>query len=158
MATVTKKMVVLPDAKPIFPKGGISGPIMTPYMETVPTIGTLLMRGYRVTEVLANNVRIPLTLSNFDQDNSKPAGPTQEELDRLAAEEAARQAAEQERLVAEEKRLAEEAAAKKAEEEALAKEQENQEQVSSMRFQQQKKSNQQNKIKQQQKPDAIEKK
>jgi hypothetical protein len=101
-------MVTIPSPGPIFPKGGINGPILTPYREDVQTIGILLMRGHRVTEVLPNAESIELNLSNFDQDNGASRAEQEvlqaqaQEAQRIANEEAARKVREEaEKLAAE---------------------------------------------------------
>jgi hypothetical protein len=109
-----RKMVVIPHAGPIYPKGGIFGPITTPYAEEISTIGVLLMQGYKVAEVLSEGL-LELDLSNFDKDNS---AVNEAEKKRLAEQEAEKQRlVEQEaqrvqQVEAEEKRLAEEEAEK----------------------------------------------
>lgn len=85
MSKVEHKFVILPHQGPIYPKAGIHGPILTPYKEDVRTIGILLMRDYKVTEVLADGTEVALNLQNFDQDNTgvveKPASkPEKEEV------------------------------------------------------------------------------
>jgi hypothetical protein len=114
MSLITTKMITLPDGKPIYPKGGVYGPINTPYRESVRTIGVLLMGGYNVIEVINEETRVALDMFNFDQDNSNYVDPREaEEEARRAAEEAERIAREEaERIAAEEAKKAEEEAAK----------------------------------------------
>lgn len=64
-------MIVIPHNGPILPKGGIYGPITSPYMEDIATIGLLVMRNYRIDEVLADGTHIELTPSNFDKEHTK---------------------------------------------------------------------------------------
>lgn len=64
------KRIVIPHNGPIYPKGGVFGPINTPYVEKVSTIGVLLLNNYPVEEVLDNGERVKLTLQNYDKDNS----------------------------------------------------------------------------------------
>jgi hypothetical protein len=64
------KRIVIPHNGPIYPKGGVYGPINTPYVEQVRTIGVLLLNNYPVEEVLDNGERVKLTLQNYDKDNS----------------------------------------------------------------------------------------
>ena len=75
MAHVETKMITLPDRGPIYPKGGIMGPIVHPFKEHVKTIGLLLMRSYRVNEVLEDGSVIKLDLTNFDKDNNPEVAP-----------------------------------------------------------------------------------
>lgn len=64
------KRIVIPHNGPIYPKGGVYGPINTPYVENVRTIGVLLLNNYPVEEVLDNGEQVKLTLQNYDKDNS----------------------------------------------------------------------------------------
>lgn len=64
------KRIVIPHNGPIYPKGGVYGPINTPYVENVRTIGVLLLNNYPVEEVLDNGEHVELTLQNYDKDNS----------------------------------------------------------------------------------------
>lgn len=64
------KRIVIPHNGPIYPKGGVYGPINTPYVENVRTIGVLLLNNYPVEEVLDNGEHVKLTLQNYDKDNS----------------------------------------------------------------------------------------
>ncbi|NNV04723.1 hypothetical protein, partial [Brevibacillus sp. MCWH] len=73
-----KKRIIIPQSGPIFPKGGVYGPIETPYMEDVRTISVLLLNNYKVVEVLEDGTKVPLTLQNFDKDNSVKVETVQE--------------------------------------------------------------------------------
>lgn len=73
-----KKRIIIPQSGPIFPKGGVYGPIETPYMEDVHTISVLLLNNYKVVEVLEDGTKVPLTLQNFDKDNSVKVETVQE--------------------------------------------------------------------------------
>lgn len=58
------KMIVINSQGPIFPKGGIIGPIETPYKEDLATIAILLMNNYDVEEVVKDR-KVKLNLSNY---------------------------------------------------------------------------------------------
>jgi len=62
----TKKMIKILQRGPIYPKGGISGPILTPYMEDVRTIFIMITRGIKVVEVLSDGTEVVLNTMNFD--------------------------------------------------------------------------------------------
>ena len=109
MAEIKEKRIILPEQRPIFPIGGVYGPITTPIPKDIRTIGILVLNGYRVIEVLPDGTQVELTTVNFDQDNSG-ASADEAEKARLEAEEKEKQEA------AEAARLAEEAAKKEAEE------------------------------------------
>ena len=68
---MTKKNIVIPHRGPIFAKGGVFGPIHSPYMEETNTIFRMLAGNVKVMEVLRDGTRIELNLSNFDKDNEK---------------------------------------------------------------------------------------
>jgi hypothetical protein len=109
-----RKMITIPHNGPIYPKGGIMGPITTPFSEEIKTVGLLLMRGFPVSEALENGELLPLSVSNFDKDNNvvvpvEVKETKEEEAARLEAEEAVRL-----------ELLEAEAEAKKAEEKAAA--------------------------------------
>ncbi len=63
---VEKKMIKILHNGPIYPKGGITGPILTPYMEDVRTIFLMITRGIKVVEVLPDGNEITLNTINFD--------------------------------------------------------------------------------------------
>lgn len=83
------KRIVIPYNGPIYPKGGVYGPINTPYVENVRTIGVLLLNNYPVEEVLDNGKRVKLTLQNYDKDNSvkKETAETVEEANETVSTE-----------------------------------------------------------------------
>jgi len=63
---VTNKMVKVLSNDIIYPKGGISGPILTPYMEDVRTIFIMITRNIKVVEVLSDGSEVVLNTKNFD--------------------------------------------------------------------------------------------
>jgi hypothetical protein len=48
-------------------KGGIYGPILTPYEESFETIFQLIAGGYKVVEVKEDGTEVPLTILNYDE-------------------------------------------------------------------------------------------
>lgn len=63
---------------PLNCKGGIMGPILTPFLEDIETIRHLVATRFLVKEVLEDGTKVPLTLYNYDKDNSgfmKPKKP-----------------------------------------------------------------------------------
>lgn len=74
---------------PIYAKGGMYGPIITPYKETDKfVVSQMIMAGIKVVEVLPNGTEVVLTLDNFDKDNSA----TKKEADQQPAKEQPQQA------------------------------------------------------------------
>lgn len=65
-----KKKIKVLYRGPIYEKGGIYGPITTPYLEDVKTISRFLLSGKKVSEVLDDGTEISLDLTNFNTDNS----------------------------------------------------------------------------------------
>lgn len=147
-----RKMITIPHNGPIYPKGGIMGPITTPFSEEIKTVGLLLMRGFPVSEALENGELLPLSVSNFDKDNNvvvpvEVKETKEEEAARLEAEEAVRLEL-LEAKEAEEKAAA--AEAKKAEEKAA--------EAKKQQAQQQKNKQERNDQKQRQTADDVTKK
>lgn len=68
---IAYKIVKVLSKGPIYAKGGVYGPIETPYKEDVRTIFNMISRGVRVVEVLRSGAEIELTPSNFDKNNDK---------------------------------------------------------------------------------------
>ncbi len=69
---IKAKKITISTAGPILPKGGIQGPIRSPYLENIDVIASLIMGGYSVNEVLRDGTELPLNLTNFDRDNDVP--------------------------------------------------------------------------------------
>lgn len=69
MNKVEYKMIKVLSNGPIRAKGGIYGPINSVYREKVSTIFLMICDKVQVVEVL-NGVEIPLTVSNYDIDNT----------------------------------------------------------------------------------------
>lgn len=65
-----KKMIKVPFRGPIYPKGSIMGPITTPYLEDHSTIAAMLIQHLPVIEVLPTGGEVPLSLHNYDKDNT----------------------------------------------------------------------------------------
>lgn len=66
-----KKMITIPHPGPIYGKGGIYGPITTPFLEDVSTIVTILMKGAPVIEHLPDGSTVQLDLTNVRVDHTK---------------------------------------------------------------------------------------
>lgn len=64
-----KKMITVHYNGPIRAKGGVCGPILTPYNEDIDTIFKMLTQGIKVVEVLKDKSEVILNLSNFNTDN-----------------------------------------------------------------------------------------
>jgi hypothetical protein len=69
--SVDRKNIRIPYNGPIYPKGGVYGPITNPYSEDIRTIFLMLSQGIKVIEVFPDGKEIQLTTSNFDKDLSK---------------------------------------------------------------------------------------
>ena len=54
----------------IHSKGLIYGPVLTPYMETLDNIFTLLADGVHIVEVLNDGTELKLDITNFKNDNN----------------------------------------------------------------------------------------
>jgi len=64
----TKNIKIL-SRTPIRAKGGIYGPILTPYTEKTSIIFAMITQGVDVVEVLKDGTEVKLTTINFDKDN-----------------------------------------------------------------------------------------
>ena len=60
-----RKQITIPQTGPIWTKGGIMGPIITPYHEDVDTIRLMLSNGVKLNEVLEDGTQQPLTLESL---------------------------------------------------------------------------------------------
>lgn len=81
---------------PLNCKGGIMGPILTPFFEDIETIRHLVATRYLVKEVLDDGTKVPLTLYNYDKDNSgfmKPKKPAPIKVEEPKKEEVAKEKA-----------------------------------------------------------------
>ena len=75
---------------PLNCKGGIMGPILTPFFEDIETIRHLVATRYLIKEVLDDGTKVPLTLYNYDKDNSgfmKPKKPAPVKVEEPKKEE-----------------------------------------------------------------------
>lgn len=70
MSSVQKKRIRIPGHGPIWQKGGLIGPINSPYYEDIHTIASMIMAKREVIEVIKDGVEVTLTLANYDKDNS----------------------------------------------------------------------------------------
>lgn len=71
--TVKQKQVAVRYTGPIIPLGGIYGPTVPQIMD-VSIIATLLIKGYRVVEVLSDGREIQLNMGNYNVDNEGDGG------------------------------------------------------------------------------------
>jgi len=55
---------------PIYAKGGVCGPILTPYKEDIETIFKMITQGIKVVEILEDGTTVVLNLTNFNTDNT----------------------------------------------------------------------------------------
>ena len=64
-----KKKITITTKGPLRIKGGIKGPIDTPYSEDVSTIGRMVISGYKVFEHLSDGSIVKLDIHNYDKEN-----------------------------------------------------------------------------------------
>lgn len=69
MNKVTHKMIKVLSARPILAKGGIMGPLTTPYNEDTGTIFRMISDGLKVVEIFKNGTEVELNATNFDKEN-----------------------------------------------------------------------------------------
>ena len=134
------KTITIPHTGPIYAKGGVYGPITTPYREDVQTIGAMLLGRIKVNEVLEDGTEVELTLAGLTKKVTDVEHVPQEEIEakeKAAQEEAARLAKEKEE-------------ADKAEADRLAKEKEEAELAELLRIEEEEKKKQEEAAKQQQ--------
>lgn len=67
---IKRKLIKITSRGPIYAKGGIYGPITTPFMEETTNIFRMISGGIKVVEILDNGSEIELKASNFDKDNN----------------------------------------------------------------------------------------
>ena len=67
MALKSKKIRIL-ESGPINALGGIQGPILSYYRETMQTIFQLVRDGVKVIELTPDGSEIPLTIQNYDKE------------------------------------------------------------------------------------------
>ena len=81
------KMIKILSEKHIYSKGGIFGPVLTPFRETVADIFLMLLENVELVEVTEDGKDVKLTIQNFNKVNT---GVTEEEVeDEEDAEEGA---------------------------------------------------------------------
>lgn len=110
---MTKKIKVL-SRKPIYAKGGVYGPILTPYSETIENIFAMLRDRVKVVEVLEDGREVELTFANYKKVNDGKEEKALAEAKKALAEAEERRKAEE----AEARRKEAEEAKRKAEQEA----------------------------------------
>jgi len=64
------KLIKIKSNGPIYAKGGVYGPIETPYAEDLGTVFRMLSAGVKIVEVLEDGTEVVLTVSNFDKNNA----------------------------------------------------------------------------------------
>lgn len=69
---VKKKKIIINTRGALALKGGVSGPIEIPYMEDTDVICKMIMRGYKVFEILEDKTKVKLDLSNYNVDLNPP--------------------------------------------------------------------------------------
>lgn len=72
MNLVSTKKIKVNSRGPIRELSGIYGPIITPYIESVRTIASMIKSGKEVIEVLNNNTEVVLSLENYNFDLNTP--------------------------------------------------------------------------------------
>ena len=108
----SKKIKILTSG-PITAIGYIWGPVLTPYFETMNNIFKMLSAGVNIVEVADDGVEIPLSIQNYQDNNSKEARKVREDAKAnadKAAEEAKKKEAEEKKRE-QERKEAEKAAA-----------------------------------------------
>jgi len=68
---VQTKIIKILSITPIAAKGGVYGPILTPYTEKTNIIFSMITQGLKVVEVLKDGTELKLTAINFDKENNK---------------------------------------------------------------------------------------
>ncbi len=66
---VKRKKITIATSGKLSIKGGIRGPVDIPYMESIDTIGRMLVAGYKVYEHLSDGSKVLLTVQNFKKEN-----------------------------------------------------------------------------------------
>ena len=64
------KMIKILSEKHVYSKGGIYGPVLTPFRESVANIFLMLLENVKLSEVLANGKEVELTFQNFNTVNT----------------------------------------------------------------------------------------
>ena len=72
------KMIKIESEKHVYSKGGIYGPVLTPFRETVANIFLMILENIKVTEVLKDGSEVELTILNFNKENEGVEQPPQE--------------------------------------------------------------------------------
>lgn len=73
---ITHKKIIIDSQGPIYPKGGMYGPFLTPFKERIETVVALVIQKYNVYEILNDGTKVQLTLQNVNQDlNEKVKAP-----------------------------------------------------------------------------------
>lgn len=72
------KMIKIKSEKHVYSKGGIYGPVLTPFRETVANIFLMILENIKVVEVLKDGSEVELTIMNFNKENEGAQLPSQE--------------------------------------------------------------------------------
>lgn len=63
------KMIKILSEKHVYSKGGIYGPVLTPFRETVANIFLMLLENIELSEVLPDGKEVKVTFQNFNKVN-----------------------------------------------------------------------------------------
>lgn len=80
------KMIKILSEKHVYSKGGIYGPVLTPFRESVANIFLMLLENVKLSEVLVDGKEVELTFQNFNTVNT---GVAEEEVEEEGADEEA---------------------------------------------------------------------
>lgn len=80
------KMIKILSEKHVYSKGGIFGPVLTPFRESVANIFLMLLENIELSEVLADGKEVKLTFQNFNTVNTGVAEEEVEEEEEEGAE------------------------------------------------------------------------
>lgn len=78
------KMIKILSEKHVYSKGGIYGPVLTPFRESVANIFLMLLENVKLSEVLADGKEVELTFQNFNTVNTGVAEEEVEEEEEVA--------------------------------------------------------------------------
>ena len=77
----THKRIKILTHGPIRVKGFINGPVLTPYLEDINTIFSMVSQGVHVVEVCNDKTEIRLTANNITEDNTKSIRDIHDNMD-----------------------------------------------------------------------------
>lgn len=97
------KMIKILSEKHVYSKGGIYGPVLTPFRESVANIFLMLLENVKLSEVLANGKEVELTFQNFNTVNTAEDVEEEDEDEEVGDDEEAGEEPQLEAVVREEK-------------------------------------------------------